>query len=145
VVKRAVALRALESGGTITEAAVKAEVSPASLYRWVAQFFSTRDKDDCGLADKKRSLPQRKRDLAKGRLETLMKQGTQAFGYRYADWTVGLLQAHLQGEGIEVSVDTVRRALRGLGYRWKRPRFVLVRQSPTWRQEKGGSKMDLAV
>jgi hypothetical protein len=36
------------------------------------------------------------------------------------------------------SGTTMRRALCGLGYRWKWPRFVLSRRSPTWLQEKGG-------
>lgn len=36
-----------------------------------------------------------------------------------------------------VSLRTVRRALRALRYRYKRPRLVLARRSPTWRQAKG--------
>jgi len=33
---------------------------------------------------------------------------------------------------------TIRRALRSLHQRYKRPRLVLARRSPTWRQAKGG-------
>jgi hypothetical protein len=38
------------------------------------------------------------------------------------------------------SERTIRRALRAMRYRYKRPRYVLARRSATWRQAKGGSK-----
>jgi hypothetical protein len=38
-----------------------------------------------------------------------------------------------------ISQWTIRRALRLLNYRYKRPRYVLARRSPTWHQAKGGS------
>lgn len=51
-----------------------------------------------------------------------------------------VLMAHLTREHqIEASEATVRRARYDLGYRWKRPRFVLSRCDPSWRQAKGGS------
>ena len=40
---------------------------------------------------------------------------------------------------LAVSEVTVRRGLHRLGYRWKRPRYILARRSPCWRQAKGGS------
>jgi hypothetical protein len=52
---------------------------------------------------------------------------------------VPLLRHHLRRQGAEASATTIRRALRRLGYRWKRPRFVLSRRDPHWRQAKGGS------
>jgi transposase len=61
------------------------------------------------------------------------------FGYRHTSWTTELLIEQLGREGITASDSTVRRALHEAGYRWKRPRFVLSRRSPTWRQAKGGS------
>ena len=61
------------------------------------------------------------------------------YGYRHPAWTMPLLQHHLRRQGVEASITTIRRALRRLGYRWKRPRFVLSRRDPHWRQAKGGS------
>jgi hypothetical protein len=41
--------------------------------------------------------------------------------------TVALIRHHLKtAQGIEVSVATVRRCLEVMGYRWKRPRYVVV-------------------
>jgi hypothetical protein len=37
-----------------------------------------------------------------------------------------------------LSPDTVRRALRQMRYRYKRPRLVLAERAPHWRQAKGG-------
>ena len=59
-------------------------------------------------------------------------------GYRHPAWTTPLLLAHLTRAGVEASDVTVRRALHRLGYRWKRPRFVLARRAEHWRQAKGG-------
>ena len=42
--------------------------------------------------------------------------------------------------GLSAPHTTVRRALHALGYRWKRPRFVLSRRAEHWRQAKVGSK-----
>jgi transposase len=61
------------------------------------------------------------------------------YGYQAEGWTVTLLRHHLKAtQGIEVSDATVRRCLKGLGYRWKRPRYVLARRDPFWRQAKEG-------
>jgi transposase len=50
------------------------------------------------------------------------------FGYRYAEWTTGLLQAHLADERqVAVSDGSLCRQLHALGYRWKRPRYTLSR------------------
>jgi transposase len=72
-------------------------------------------------------------------LAELMPSAPAAHGYRHPAWTTPLLLAHLRREGVEASDTTVRRALHRLGYRWKRPRFVLSRRAAHWRRAKGGS------
>ena len=52
------------------------------------------------------------------------------------------LLALLRRQGVAAADTTVRRALHRLGYRWKRPRFVLSRRAEHWRQAKGGSAPD---
>jgi hypothetical protein len=49
----------------------------------------------------------------------------------------------LKQEGLVVHERTIRRTLRALDYRYKRPRYVLARTSPTWRQQKGGRERHL--
>ena len=41
-----------------------------------------------------------------------------------------LLRAELEGAGYRVSGRTVRRTLHRLGFRWKRPKYVLGRPDP---------------
>jgi transposase len=54
-------------------------------------------------------------------------------------WTVPMLRCQIhQRNGEWVGLSTIRRALRGLGYRYKRPRLTLARRASTWRQAKGG-------
>lgn len=46
-------------------------------------------------------------------------------------WTMPLLAVHFaEDEHVPVSETTRRRVLRALGYRWKRPRNILVRRDP---------------
>ncbi len=49
------------------------------------------------------------------------------------------LRAELQAAGYAASQRTVRRALHRLGYRWKRPRFVLGRPDPDYGRKRGRS------
>lgn len=79
------------------------------------------------------------RDQVVARVGELMGRTPGDFGYRHTNWTTELLVEQLGREGTEASDSTVRRSLHEAGYRWKRPRFVLSRRSPTWRQAKGGS------
>jgi transposase len=74
-------------------------------------------------------------------LDDLLVKKPHEYGYRCAVWTAQLIGAHLKRtHDLSVSKSTVRRCLRRLHYRCKRPRYVLSRCSPTWRQEKGGLK-----
>ncbi len=77
--------------------------------------------------------------LARKEIERVWQRDPRRYGFRARNWTVPMLRClihrHTQ---ISVSRSTVRRALRSLRYRYKRPRLTLARRSPTWRQEKGG-------
>ena len=44
----------------------------------------------------------------------------------------------LAAAGYAVSARTVRRAVHRLGYRWKRPQYVLGRPDPDYEAKKGG-------
>ena len=72
-------------------------------------------------------------------MEQVMDARPSEYGYQAEGWTAALIRYHRQAtDGIEVSETTVRRCLKGVGYRWKRPRYVLARRDPFWRQAKGG-------
>jgi transposase len=63
-------------------------------------------------------------------LAALLGQDPQARGHHAAGWTVPLLRTASVAAGHEVSERTVRRSLHRLGYRGKRPGFVLGRPDP---------------
>ena len=47
-----------------------------------------------------------------------------------------LLRTELAASGYAVSIRTVRRTLHRLGYRWKRPQYVLGRPDPDYDAKK---------
>jgi transposase len=93
-----------------------------------------------GLRDQPRSgCPRRKRHAVEELVEQVMDARPSEYGYQAEGWTAALIRYHLQAtKAIEVSETTVRWCLKGMGYRWKRPRYVLARRDPFWRQAKGG-------
>jgi len=64
------------------------------------------------------------------RLEALLGQDPQARGHHPTGWTVPLLMGEVASAGYAVGEHTVRRTLHRLGWRWKRPTFVLGRPDP---------------
>lgn len=128
--RRTQALLWLAAGRTGLEVAQLLRVTPQSVYGWVARYRHTPTPDT--LADRPRSG--RPRCLGRGtlhRLAQLLPRSPERYGYRQTLWTVPLLQVHLQRvrPGV-VSHRTLRRGLHALGYRWKRPRYVLAKRDP---------------
>jgi transposase len=130
---------ALADGEPVVDTAQRLQVSRGTLYEWVRRFRERSEALPERLCDRPRSgRPDDLFQALLSRIPELMESKPSEFGYRHAEWTAGLLQAQLASEGSAASVDSVRRALHRLGYRWKRPRYVLSRRSATWRQSKGG-------
>jgi transposase len=76
-------------------------------------------------------------------VQQVMDTHPSRYGYQAEGWTAALLRYHLHAtRSIAVGENTVRRCLKGMGYWWKRPRYVLARRDPFWRQAKGGSSED---
>ena len=76
--------------------------------------------------------------VGEARLGELLASDPQAHGHQATGWTVALLQTELAAAGYVLSARTVRRALHRLGYRWKRPQYVLGRPDPAYEAKKGG-------
>ena len=142
--RRALAILNLADGQTPNQVAARYRVGRSTVYAWAARWNATGKPKGERLRDADRSgrLPEQ-RDAVAEQLAELLPTPPTDHGYRHPTWTTPLLVAHLAREHqIEASESMVRRALRGLGYRWKRPRFVLSRRDPNWRQAKGGSRGD---
>jgi len=112
---------------------------PSSVYDWLAHWRRTRDP--AALADAPRSgQPPVLTAAHRARLEQLLGEPPDAYGYKTIGWTVPLLAVHFaEVEHVPVSETTLRRVLHVLGYRWKRPRYVLARRDPERAGKKAGT------
>jgi transposase len=139
--RRVHVLLALDAGQGASAIARTLRVGRSTIYEWVHRFLEHRRRD-LEAATTTRTAPGRSRELrdrVAARVGERMARLPTAFGYRHTNWTTELRIEQLGREGLAASDSTVRRALHEAGSRWKRPRSVLSRRSPTWRQAKGGS------
>jgi transposase len=133
--KRYQAVLLLAEGQAPAVVAQTLRCSLASVYNWAAAW---RQAGAAGL---------REGDHGGGRpklgpggealLVAVLAADPQRRGYRATGWTVPLLRTELAAAGYAVAPRTVRRALHRLGYRWKRPRYVLGRPDPAYGEKRG--------
>jgi transposase len=130
---QAVLLRA--EGKTVAAVAGTLRCSQASVYAWTAAW---RRNGVAGLREGDHGGGQVKLGAAgETLLEELLTSDPQARGHRATGWTVPLLRGELARPGVTVGERTIRRALHRLGYRWKRPRYILGRPDPAYAEKRG--------
>ncbi len=140
-VRRAQALVWLHESETVQAVATRLRLSRQSIYDIVR-----RDQTRAHLPVTERirdqphsGRPATQRQGTQPIVAALLKQPPSRFGYHSPIWTVPMLRHRVEKRlRRRVSGDTVRRALHALRHRYKRPRLVLARRSPYWRQAKGG-------
>lgn len=135
----------LDQGEHPIAVAQRLGVTREAVYSWVRRLQQEGSRSVAEkLSDQPRSgCPRRKRQAVAELVKQVLDTRPSGYGYQAEGWTAALLRYHLQAtEGIVVSDTTVRRCLKGMGYRWKRPRYLLARRDPFWRQAKGGSSED---
>lgn len=140
--KRAQALVWLDAGETVTAVAHRLLISRQTVYSWMAMYTQRHDEPLAQrLADRPRKRPGQGPVWVAARtaIAAVIDQSPRTYGYDVPLWSTPLLQAYLQRQGVRTSTRYIRRILRALRYCHKRPRYRLARQSPTWRQAKGGS------
>jgi transposase len=130
---QAVLLRA--DGAPVATVAQTLDCTETSVYNWVAAW---RVDGLAGVAEGGHPGKARRLDpAAEAVLETLLDEGApQAHGYAATGWTVPLLRTELAKRGWEAAERTIRRTLHRLGWRWKRPKFVLGRPDPAYTEKK---------
>jgi len=141
VLRRAQALLWLNEGRSVTFVAHLCSVSRQTVYDWIERYRGRgRSK---ALEDGPRpGRPKVMNQKRLAQLEETLSQDPQRLGYRQTTWTVPLLVYHLRAHhGLAVSGKTIRRSLHKLGYRWKRPRYVLAHKDPQREVKKGQSAM----
>lgn len=123
--RRTLALLMWGRGSSVTEIANLLQVRRQSVYNWLASYTTT--SDPACLRDAVRSgRPRRWTSQTQAFLADTIATPPDQHGYLAVNWTVPLLQDHLERESsTRFSDDTIRRALHRLGYVWKRYRYVL--------------------
>ena len=130
---RAVWLRG--EGMTVAAVAAALRCSQASVYTWTAKW---RTAGAVGLREGHHGGGRAKLGAGgEAALAALLEEAPQARGHQATGWTVPLLGTELATAGYRVGAPTIRRALHRLGYRWKRPRYVLGRPDPDYAAKKG--------
>jgi transposase len=140
--RRAQALLWLAEGERPTAVAQRLRVHRDTIYAWAARYRPRgQQRVPARLMDRARAgRPRRLAERVEQVLVRVLETAPQSQGYRAAQWTTPLLCQYLrERQALAVSAVTMRRGLHRLGYRWKRPRYVLARRSRYWRQAKGGS------
>jgi transposase len=124
--QRALAVLECSQGKPVTAVARSLQVTRQSVHNWVTRFVRTRQV--ASLVDSHRCGRPRHIGLAVDQLlQAVMLVPPERFGYHATHWTVPLLQDQLrQNLGQPYGDTTVRHSLHRLGYRWKRPRYVLA-------------------
>jgi transposase len=123
-----------DEGRTAPEIAATVQVSEASIYNWLAAW---RNEGLAGLHEGVHpGLAPRLDAAGLVWLDALLGRDPQECGYTLSGWTVPALQTEAASVGYRVSSATLRRAIRRLGWRWKRPKYVLGRPDPDYAKKK---------
>ena len=134
--RRCQAVLLVGEGKSPEEAAQAVGASRASVYNWVAAWQRA---GLAGLADAPRPAQGKRRLDAAGEraVNDLLASDPQAHGHHATGWTVPLVHGELVKRGYAMSARTTRRTLHRLGWRWKRPKYVLGRPDPAYAEKKG--------
>lgn len=141
-VRRAQALLWLHHGESVTSVARRLGLTRQTIYNIVERYQSRQGEPvQQRVSDRPHpGRPATKRAQTMEVVGELLQHPPRHYGYRQLVWTTPMLRAQAQRRLQQpLSQWTVRRALHALRQRYKRPRHVLARRSPTWRQAKGGS------
>jgi len=74
------------------------------------------------------------------RIKNALQHNPLKLGYSTASWSVAVLADYLNRRySCSIGVDTLRRRMKAMGLRFKRPRYVYVEKDPNRVQKKGQS------
>jgi transposase len=107
------------------------ELTDDTIYKWFDRFDAEGPE---GLFDRERSgRPREIDEEAEAELERLLEHPPLEEGYAFTTWTVPLLRSHLREQlDLDVSDQTVRRALHRLEFVWRRPRWFIDYEDPDY-------------
>lgn len=108
-----------------------------AIYYWIDRYLMRRQPTD--LFDGARpGRPLVAEQVTDELITEQLKHNPLHLGYHAGTWTVTLLAKHFKlVHGIEVSERTLRRRMKQMGLRFKRPRYVYSEKDPNRAQKKG--------
>lgn len=112
-------------------------LSQRSLYRLVSRYLETHQAR--ALRDEERSgRPLAATQVTEARILRVLQRVPLQLGYRTNVWTVELLAEHLSEQyDCSISARTLRRRMKQIGLRCKRPRYVYSEKESHRAQKKG--------
>lgn len=123
--RRVQAVQLLAQGREAPEVAQVLGCRVSAVYYWAEHW---REQGLAGLAEGPHAGRPRRLDAeAEAVLGRVLHRDPQTLGYTTTDWIVPLVGTELARRGYDLSERTVRRTLHRLGWRWKRPKYVLGR------------------
>ena len=128
--RRAQAVLLVAQGESVLGVARLFRTAPHRIRAWRDRYL---ERGRAGLADAPRTgRPPKLGAGERALLDEALQRGPQAYGWPVSTWSIRDLQEllrqhhqHRQHRQVAVSIDTVYRAVRGLGYRYRRPRHDL--------------------
>lgn len=137
IYKRLRAVWLVATGRAVKEVAQSIGVSFQSIYNWVNWYLQNHSA--AILSDAPRAgRPLVAQGITTARIKREFGRDPLRLGYKTTIWTVPLLAAHLSRRyNCQLGPDTLRRRLRQMGLRWKRPRYVYAEKEPHLPQKKG--------
>jgi transposase len=137
--RRLQAVLLVARGHTVLKVAHLTGAKPAAVYDWVQRYLRTHQPDCLGDAARP-GRPRTATAITDARIVREFRRDPLRLGYATTGWTVALLAEHLgRTYGCPISARTLRRRMRALGLRWKRPRYVYADKDPHRAQKKGAS------
>src|SRR5215207_9300839 len=135
--RRLQAVLLVAEGRSVAEAAHVTGLSRRAVYHLVKSY--TAHHQVATLCDRPRAgRPAVAQAITPARILRELDRSPLALGYRTNVWTVELLAARLaERYGCALSPRTLRRRMRQIGLRCKRPRYVYSEKEPHVRQKKG--------
>ena len=126
VLRRTLALLHLDAGHSFSDIAAELRVNRRSVGRWLDHYLHAPTPRTL-LDHRGHAHHSAWHEELLAVLRAAVEKPPPHWGYRNLEWTVSLLQQHLERwDGRHWSDATLRRQLDVLGYVWKRPRYVLL-------------------
>ncbi len=136
--RRLQAVLLVARGMSPAEVAAATGLSARTVMRCVARYRAVR-RPAALCTQPRRGRPPSAHAITAPRILAALRRAPWRLGYAANGWTVALLATYLSARyDCPITSATLRRRMRALGLRWKRPRYVYATKDPHRAQKKGG-------